>query len=84
MLSIKDFKVDIEDKVILQGISLDIKLGEVYVIMGFNGFGKSMLVNVLLGCEEYEVIGGDVFFLGEDLLELEVDERVQVGIFMVF
>ena len=84
MLSIKDLKVNIEDKAILQGINLEIKPGEVHAIMGPNGSGKSTLANVLSGREDYEVVDGSVTFKGEDLLELEVDERAQAGIFMAF
>lgn len=84
MLSIKNLKVDIEDKAILQGITLDIKPGEIHAIMGPNGSGKSTLANVLAGREEYEVSSGTISFEGKDLLELEVDERAQAGIFMAF
>jgi len=84
MLNIKDLQVSIEDKQILKGINLDIKPGEVHAIMGPNGSGKSTLANVLAGREEYEVTGGSVTFEGEDLLELEVDERARAGIFLAF
>ncbi|MEL6717783.1 MAG: Fe-S cluster assembly ATPase SufC [Bacteroidota bacterium] len=84
MLSIKNLQANIEDKSILNGINLDIKPGEIHAIMGPNGSGKSTLANVLAGREEYEVIGGSIDFLGEDLLEMEVDERAHAGIFMAF
>ncbi|MCB0634653.1 MAG: Fe-S cluster assembly ATPase SufC [Lewinella sp.] len=84
MLSIKNLQANIEDKEILRGINLDIKPGEIHAIMGPNGSGKSTLANVLAGREEYEVTGGSIDFEGEDLLEMEVDERAQKGIFLAF
>ncbi len=84
MLQIKDLKVSVEDKTILNGINLEIKPGEIHAIMGPNGSGKSTLANVLAGREEYEVTGGSITFEGEDLLEMEVDERSRAGIFLAF
>ncbi len=84
MLSIKDLKVNIEDKMILKGINLDVKPGEVHAIMGPNGSGKSTLGNVIAGKEDYEITGGSMEYLGEDLSELDVDERAQKGVFLSF
>lgn len=84
MLSINNLQANIEDKAILRGINLDIKPGEIHAIMGPNGSGKSTLANVLAGREEYEVTGGSISYEGEDLLEMEVDERAQKGIFLAF
>ncbi len=84
MLSIKDLKVSVEDKEILKGINLDIKPGEIHAIMGPNGSGKSTLSHVLAGNDNYEVTSGSIQFDGQDLLELEVDERAVAGIFLAF
>ena len=84
MLTVKDLKVAIEDKTILNGINLDVKPGEVHAIMGPNGSGKSTLANAIAGRENYEVQSGSIQFKGEDLLEKEVDERALAGIFMAF
>lgn len=84
MLTIKDLKVSIEDKTILNGINLEVKPGEVHAIMGPNGSGKSTLANAIAGREDYEATSGSIEYKGEDLLEMEVDERALAGIFMAF
>lgn len=84
MLSIKNLNVSVEDDDILRGIDLDINPGEIHALMGPNGSGKSTLAKVIAGREEYEVTEGSITYEGEDLLELEPEERAHAGIFMAF
>ena len=84
MLKIKDLQAQIEDNQILKGINLEINAGEVHAIMGPNGSGKSTLSSVIAGREEYEVTGGAIDFDGEDLLDLDPEERAHKGIFLSF
>lgn len=84
MLTIKDLHASVEGKEILKGLNLDIKPGEVHAIMGPNGAGKSTLGYVLSGRDGYEVTAGNVQLKGQDLLEMEVEERAQAGLFLAF
>jgi len=83
-LVIKDLQVSIDGKEILKGLNLTIKQGEVHAIMGPNGTGKSTLAYTLMGHPAYTVTGGEVWFNGKNLLELEPDERSREGIFLAF
>ena len=83
-LEIKDLHVRIEDKEILKGLSLNINEGEIHAIMGPNGTGKSTLAYTLMGHPNYIVTQGEVIFKGQNVLELEPDERSRLGIFLAF
>lgn len=81
-LSIKDLHVQIEGKQILKGVNLEINGGEIHAIMGPNGTGKSTLSSAIMGHPKYEVTQGSVALDGEDVLEMEVDERARKGLFL--
>lgn len=81
-LEIKDLHVEIEGKEILKGVNLTINTNEIHAIMGPNGTGKSTLASAIMGHPKYEVTSGSVTLDGEDVLEMEVDERAQAGLFL--
>ena len=86
MLEIKDLRVDLEeeDKTILKGVNLSVEAGKVHAIMGPNGSGKSTLSYVLSGKDGYEVTGGSATLNGEDILEMDPEERAAAGLFLAF
>ena len=84
MINIKNLKAGIEDSLILNGINLEVKSGEVHAIMGPNGSGKSTLASVIAGKEDYEVTRGEIDFEGNDLLNLPPEERANKGVFLSF
>lgn len=84
ILSVKNLTATIDGNPILKGLNLEVKAGEIHAIMGQNGSGKSTFSKILAGHPAYEVTGGEVTFLGQNLLELEADERALIGIFLAF
>lgn len=82
-LRIEQLKAAVEGKEILKGLSLAVNGGEIHVVMGPNGTGKSTLASALMGHPKYEVTEGVVTLNGEDLLEMEVDERARAGLFAI-
>jgi Fe-S cluster assembly ATP-binding protein len=83
-LVIEDLRVSVADRQIVRGLNLTIRPGEVHAIMGPNGSGKSTLANALMGNPAYTVDGGHAWLKGQDILELDTDERARLGLFLAF
>src|SRR6201990_150262 len=83
-LSVENLHVTIADKKIVRGLSLAVPKGEVHAIMGPNGSGKSTLAKVLAGHPDYKVVSGSIEMDGENIMELEPDERARKGLFLAF
>ncbi|MCB9033402.1 MAG: Fe-S cluster assembly ATPase SufC [Chitinophagales bacterium] len=84
MIQIKNLHASVEGKQILKGLNLTINKGEIHAIMGPNGTGKSTLGNIIAGKDGYEITDGEVLFEGQNILELEPEERARLGIFLAF
>ncbi|BAU44119.1 Fe-S cluster assembly ATPase SufC [Leptolyngbya sp. O-77] len=84
ILSVKDLRAEVDSTEILKGVDLEIRAGEIHAIMGLNGSGKSTFSKVIAGHPDYEVTGGEVIYLGQNLLEMEPEARSRSGIFLAF
>ena len=84
MLEIRNLHVEIDGKAVIEGLNLTVEPGQVHAVMGPNGSGKSTLAYVMTGREDYEVTKGEILYKGEDLLELEPEERAAKGVFLAF
>lgn len=84
ILSVNNLTATIDGNNILKGLNLEIKAGEIHAIMGQNGSGKSTFSKILAGHPSYEVTGGEVTFLGQNILDLEADKRALAGLFLAF
>ncbi|MEP0868328.1 Fe-S cluster assembly ATPase SufC [Trichocoleus desertorum AS-A10] len=84
ILSVRDLTANVDGTQILKGLNLEVKAGEIHAIMGPNGSGKSTFSKILAGHPAYEVTGGEVIFLGENLLDKEPEERARSGVFLAF
>jgi len=84
LLEVKGLRASAGDKEILRGIDLTVHLGEVHAVMGPNGSGKSTLAQVIAGHPAYRVTAGEILYQGQDLLDMEPEERAQAGVFLAF
>ena len=84
MLSVKNLHASVDGKEILRGIDLEVKAGEVHAIMGPNGSGKSTFASVLAGNEKFTVTEGSATFMGRDLLDMSIEDRARLGLFLGF
>ena len=83
-IKIKDLIVKVKNKTVINGLNLNIKPGEIHVIMGPNGVGKSTLSRVIMGDSSYKVVSGDILVNSTSILDLTTDERARLGIFLSF
>jgi Fe-S cluster assembly ATP-binding protein len=84
ILSVRNLNANVEGTTILKGVNLEVKAGEIHAIMGRNGSGKSTFAKILAGHPDYEITAGEIIFHGENILDLEPEERALKGIFLAF
>lgn len=84
LLEIKNLSVSVEEKEVLKNISISVDRGETHVLMGPNGAGKSTLMNTIMAHPKFKITSGKIFFKGEDITDMDTDERARMGIFMSF